>query len=166
MRAGDRSDLTSFPLVGWVASLPGVERRLGAGARVAGVGCGAGQALIELAHAYPRSTFHGFDADPAMIDTARVASAEAGVSDRVTFEVAPPARFPGAGYDLIYAVGTPEGHDAALLLADRIRRAVVAGGTWLLCDPGAGHAPGRAPVGAGGPPERPARLTDRSTARG
>ena len=138
MHPSDRhDDLTSFPVIEWVASMPGMQRRLRAGARVADVGCGAGQSLIRLARAHPTSTFHGFDPDPAMIETARVASAEAGVSDRVTFEVAAAAHFPGSGYDLICAVGALEGHNAHNL-ARRIRRAVAAGGTWLLCDPGEG----------------------------
>jgi hypothetical protein len=41
--------------------LDGVVGKLQSGAKVADVGCGSGVALIEMAKAYPRSTFHGFD---------------------------------------------------------------------------------------------------------
>ena len=39
----------------------GIVPKLQAGAKVADVGCGAGVALIEMAKAYPRSEFHGYD---------------------------------------------------------------------------------------------------------
>src|SRR5580704_11328800 len=41
--------------------LDGVVDKLQAGAKVADVGCGSGVALIEMAKAYPRSNFHGYD---------------------------------------------------------------------------------------------------------
>ena len=41
--------------------VPGVVERLEAGIRVADVGCGAGVALLEMAKAFPRSEFHGYD---------------------------------------------------------------------------------------------------------
>ena len=42
-------------------ALDGVVAKLDAGAKVADVGCGAGVALIEMAKAYPRSQFHGYE---------------------------------------------------------------------------------------------------------
>ena len=47
--------------------LDGVVAKLEAGAKVADIGCGSGVALIEMAKAYPRSHFHGYDIaqDPA-----------------------------------------------------------------------------------------------------
>src|SRR5215470_5245203 len=41
-------------------ALDGVTAKLGAGATVADVGCGAGVALLEMAKAYPQSRFHGY----------------------------------------------------------------------------------------------------------
>src|SRR5216684_6367276 len=41
--------------------LDGVVGKLQSGAKVADVGCGSGVALIEMAKAYPRSSFHGYD---------------------------------------------------------------------------------------------------------
>lgn len=85
----------------WVPALDGVDARLRSGATVADVGCGYGTALIALAEAYPRSRFFGFDYHDGSVAQARKSAAAAGVADRVTFEVADAASFPGAGYDLV-----------------------------------------------------------------
>jgi len=84
-----------------LAALAGVRRRLVAGVRVADVRCGEGEALVELARAFPASSFHGFDPDAERIGRARRAAATAGVSDRVTFEIAPAGAIAGEGYDVV-----------------------------------------------------------------
>jgi hypothetical protein len=85
----------------WIPALHDLEDRLHAGARVADVGCGYGAPLLLLAQAFPASTFTGFDTHPGSVDAARQAAAEAGVSDRVRFEVAGCEEFGGGDYDLI-----------------------------------------------------------------
>jgi SAM-dependent methyltransferase len=65
----------------------GLVERLQAGARCADVGCGSGLALIELARAFPRSTFVGFDSFDGQIERARRHAEEAGLSDRLRFEL-------------------------------------------------------------------------------
>lgn len=57
--------------------------------------------MIELAQSFPASTFSGFDPQAEAIEAARTAAARAGVSDRVTFEVARAEAFGGSGYDLV-----------------------------------------------------------------
>jgi predicted RNA methylase len=63
----------------------------GAGAfrrtRVADVGCGHGASTL-LADAYPSSEIVGFDAHDGSIQAARKRAADAGLTDRVSFEVA------------------------------------------------------------------------------
>ena len=122
----------------WIPALDGVEARLQAGAQVADVGCGHGASTIIMAKAYPRSTFVGFDYHQRSIDWARKAASDAGVSDRVRFEVAPADSFGGDGYDLVatfdcfHDMGDPAG------AATHIRRALADDGTWLLVEPAAG----------------------------
>src|SRR5262249_50312292 len=55
----------------WLPLVPDAEARLRAGARVADVGCGTGQALIALARAFPAITGTGYDTHPPVIDQAR-----------------------------------------------------------------------------------------------
>ena len=85
----------------WIPALDGVEDKLKAGARVADVGCGHGASTIIMAKAYPASKFHGFDNHKPSIERAREAAREAGVADRVSFEVAPASEIPEGPYDLI-----------------------------------------------------------------
>ena len=84
----------------WIPSLEGMEGTLVAGGRAADIGCGYDAALILLAKAYPASTFVGFDYHAGSIEAARNAAVEAGVSDRVTFDVAGAEEFGGEDYDL------------------------------------------------------------------
>jgi len=101
----------------WIPSLTGVEEKLKAGAKVADIGCGHGSSTIIMAQAYPNSRFWGFDNHEGSISTARERAKDAGVSDRVTFEVANASDFPKVegGYDLIaffdclHDMGDPSG---------------------------------------------------------
>ncbi len=45
----------------WIPAMPGVQKKLEDGARVADVGCGRGRALIKLAQAFPNSRYVGYD---------------------------------------------------------------------------------------------------------
>jgi SAM-dependent methyltransferase len=85
----------------WIPSLTGVADKLDAGGRAADVGCGHGASTIIMGQAYPRSTFVGYDYHQPSVDVARKRAAEAGVSDRVTFEAAGAKDYAGTGFDLI-----------------------------------------------------------------
>jgi SAM-dependent methyltransferase len=121
-------------LASWIPALDDVAARLEEGARVADVGCGSGVATILLAQANPRSSFWGFDTHDVAIARARKAAAQAGLSDRLTFEVASAAAFPGR-FDLVCFL------DALHDLADPVgalvyaRRALTDGGTVLVVEP-------------------------------
>jgi SAM-dependent methyltransferase len=123
----------------WIPALEGVEAKLKAGAKVADIGCGHGASTIIMAKAYPNSEFWGFDNHEESIKHARQAAEEAGVSDRVHFEVASAQTLPNKEYDLVtffdclHDMGDPVGacrHAAEVLKDD---------GTALIVEPMAGN---------------------------
>jgi len=118
----------------WIPALEGVEDKLSSGARVADLGCGHGVPLILLARAYPASTFVGFDCHAGSIETARRVAAEAGVSDRVTFEVAGADDF-GGDYDLICVFNALHEWGDPVRAARHIRAALAPDGTWMFTEP-------------------------------
>lgn len=71
----------------WVPQIPGLKEKLESAAKVAELACGTGIAAIELAKAFPNITIDGYDLDETSIAAARKNAAEAGVADRVTFQV-------------------------------------------------------------------------------
>ncbi len=119
----------------WLPALEGVEARLKAGARVADVGCGHGASTIIMAEAHPSSTFVGFDYHEPSVQHARKAAREAGLGDRVSFEVARAQDFPGTDYDLVamfdclHDMGDPAG------AAAHVRSSLKPDGTWLIVEP-------------------------------
>jgi SAM-dependent methyltransferase len=119
----------------WIPALDGAEEKLQRGAKVADVGCGHGASTVILAQAYPRSSFVGFDYHGPSVEAARRRADEAGVADRVQFEVAPAKEYPGSGYDLVatfdclHDMGDPVG------AAAHVRASLDADGTWLLVEP-------------------------------
>ncbi len=133
-RPGYNANLTTS----WIPALDGVEAKLRAGATVADVGCGHGASTIVMAQAYPRSRFVGFDYHGPSIERARALAAEAGVGERVRFDVARAQDYPGDGYDLVaffdclHDMGDPVG------AARNVRRSLAPDGTWLLVEPMAG----------------------------
>jgi SAM-dependent methyltransferase len=85
----------------WLPALDGVVGRLEAGITVADVGCGHGHSTVLMAQAFQRSRFHGFDVHAESIEEARRAAAEAGVADRVIFDVARASDYPDGNYGLV-----------------------------------------------------------------
>ncbi len=122
----------------WLPALDGVVDKLERGAAVADVGCGHGASTILMAQAFPNSAFVGYDYHGGSIQTARERAREAGVGDRVRFEVAPAAAYSGAGYDLVtmfdclHDMGDPVG------AARHVRGTLAPGGTWMIVEPNAG----------------------------
>jgi Methyltransferase domain len=91
-----RSGYTAHLVAEWLPALDGVTAKLTAGATVADVGCGHGASTILMAQAYPRSRFVGSDYHRESIDIARTRAADAGVADRVRFEVAEASTYTAA----------------------------------------------------------------------
>ena len=124
----------------WIPALDGVEEKVRSGARVADVGCGHGASTLLMAQAYPRSTFVGFDYHQGSIESARRRAADAGLADRVRFEVASAKDFPGSDYDLVaffdslHDMGDPVG------AASHVRESLGTDGTWMIVEPRAGDS--------------------------
>jgi SAM-dependent methyltransferase len=133
-RPGYNANLVSS----WLPALEGVVEKLERGARVADIGCGHGASTILMAKTYPNSTFIGSDYHGGSIETARQRADEAGVGDRVTFEVAPAAGYSGKGYDFVtmfdclHDMGDPAG------AARHVHDTLAADGTWMIVEPAAG----------------------------
>ena len=94
----------------WINHIPDLAEKLAGGGevRIAEIGSGEGWAAIGIAKAWPNARVDGFDLDDASVAKARKLAAEAGVADRVSFEVADVtgdlASVPGAGnYDAVFA---------------------------------------------------------------
>lgn len=126
-------------LVGaWIPSLEGVEERLKSGGRVADVGCGLGASTILMAKSYPKSEFVGFDYHEKSLESARQRAKDAGVGDRIRFEVAKAKDYPGHDYDFVtffdclHDMGDPVGASA------HVRGSLKKDGTWMIVEPNAG----------------------------
>jgi SAM-dependent methyltransferase len=122
----------------WIPALDGVEAKLRAGASVADIGCGHGASTILMAEAFPASRFTGFDYHEGSIEQARERAQAAGLADRVRFDTAPAAAYPGTGYDLVttfdclHDMGDPVG------AARHVHDSLAPDGTWLIVEPFAG----------------------------
>ncbi len=119
----------------WIPALEGVEAKLKAGAKVADVGCGYGGSTILMGKAFPKSSIVGFDYHAPSVEHARKVATQAGVADRVHFEVAPAKQYPGTDYDLVtcfdclHDMGDPVG------AAAHVRSTLNADGTWMIVEP-------------------------------
>jgi SAM-dependent methyltransferase len=119
----------------WIPALDGVEEKLRAGARVADVGCGHGSSTLLLAAAYPASQIVGFDYHASSVEQARKRAVDAGLADRVSFEVASAADFPGDGYDLVAIFDALHDMPDPLTAARHVRETLADDGTFLLVEP-------------------------------
>ncbi len=119
----------------WIPALDGVEEKLRNGATVADIGCGLGASTILLAQQYPNSRFTASDYHEESIELARKRAGDAGVADRVNFEVASAASFSGSGYDLAATFDCLHDMGDPLAAAKHVRQALKPDGTWLVVEP-------------------------------
>jgi 2-polyprenyl-3-methyl-5-hydroxy-6-metoxy-1,4-benzoquinol methylase len=122
----------------WIPALHGVHAKLKEGGRVADVGCGLGASTILMAKSYPNSEFMGFDYHDKSIETAKQRAKDAGISDRIHFEVASAKSYPGKDYDFVtffdclHDMGDPAGASA------HVHSTLKKDGTWMIVEPFAG----------------------------
>lgn len=119
----------------WIPALDGVGARLERGARVADLGCGHGASTVLMAQAFPASTFVGSDYHRASIEAARQRADEAGVADRVRFDVAGAQSIDEHDLDLVttfdclHDMGDPVG------AARHVRETLRPDGAWMIVEP-------------------------------
>jgi 2-polyprenyl-3-methyl-5-hydroxy-6-metoxy-1,4-benzoquinol methylase len=121
--------------------IPDVHARLMARppARVADFGCGVGWAGIAIAKAYPNVVVRGFDVDEAGLALAHKNAAEAGVADRVTFEVADITDPSFAGrYDLVVAIEVIHDLPKPVEALATMKRILAPGGAAIVYEPKGG----------------------------
>lgn len=118
-------------------ALDGVEQRLQQGAEVGDVGCGHGASTIAMARACPASRYHGYDYHAPSVAAASK-PAEAGVGDRVGFEVADADALPRGGFDLVCLFDCLHDMGDPIRVASHLRERLADDGTVLLVEPMAG----------------------------
>jgi SAM-dependent methyltransferase len=119
----------------WLPALDGVVEKLKRGAGVADVGCGHGISTRLMAEAFPNSRFSGFDYHPGSIEAARQTVKDAGLGDRVRFDVHSAKTYPAGNYDLVcffdclHDMGDPVG------AIKHVRETMADDGTCMLVEP-------------------------------
>lgn len=119
-------------------SLPAVDAALRAGGRVADVGCGMGWSSIGVARAYPEARVDGYDIDEPSIEQAGRNAIEAGVADRVHFQVGDVGELGGPDrtgvYDLVMALECVHDLPDPVAVLAAMRRMARPDGTVLVVD--------------------------------
>lgn len=134
----------------YLPSIPDVHARLQADppARVVDVACGVGWASISIARAYPKVRIDGFDPDKRSVEIARGLAEEAGVDDRVRFEVRDGASIGTEGpYDLAIVIESIHDLSKPVEVLAGIRQSLSPDGTLIVADEKVGEsftAPGDA----------------------
>ena len=132
-RNGYRAHLTQT----WIPSLNGIQERLVDGGHVADVGCGHGASAILMSQAFPKSTFVGIDYHESSIAVARERAKQAGVSDRIRFEVATPRVLASSKekFDLVCFMDSLHDMGDPLEAVSASRQAMARGGAMMLVEP-------------------------------
>ena len=130
-RPGYHANLTTS----WIPALDGVEDVLRSGGTVADVGCGLGASSVLIAQAYPDVQVTGSDYHDGSVELARKRAADAGVADRVAFQVASAQTFGGTGFDLVTSFDCLHDMGDPLTAARHVRQALAPDGTWMIVEP-------------------------------
>lgn len=113
---------------------PGLTRKLEMGIDVLDVGCGSGRAMVQLAEAFPRSRFTGYDFSEEAIERAQGTAAEKGLSN-IRFEVRDVTILPeDERYDLITTFDAVHDQAKPAQVLSAIRAALRPEGLYLMQD--------------------------------
>jgi len=130
-RPGYNANLVSA----WLPALDGVVGKLERGGLVADVGCGHGASTILMAQHFPNSVFVGSDYHAGSIETASRRAQEAGVADRVRFEIAPASGYSGGEYDLVTMFDCLHDMGDPVAAARHVHGTLKPDGTWMIVEP-------------------------------
>jgi SAM-dependent methyltransferase len=137
MDAASRSLFDELLVDQWLALVPAVRDRLGAGARVADVGCGTGHSTVVLAAAFPASTVLGIDIAEDAIARASAEAGAVGVTN-ARFEVADAARFSASEpFDVVFSFDAIHDQVDPRAAVERIFEALAPGGAYVMVEPAA-----------------------------
>lgn len=121
----------------WLGVVPGLTERLEQGAKIADIGCGAGQSTVAMGKAFPRSKIVGIDYDKRSIERANKLAANNGVNN-IDFVAAPADAVSEHGkfdlicsFDCIHDMVDPKGTLKA------IRTALADDGVYVWSEPNA-----------------------------
>lgn len=128
----NRRPLDELLVDAWLPLAPGLVERLGAGVRVADVGCGTGHALAVLGAAFPASEFVGYDLSA---DAVARAQEEAAALPNVTFEVADvSALAPEHPFEVVFAIDAVHDQADPTAVLRSVHGALAPGGTFVMID--------------------------------
>jgi 2-polyprenyl-3-methyl-5-hydroxy-6-metoxy-1,4-benzoquinol methylase len=120
---------------------PGLLAALADGIEVLDVGCGRGRALAQMAAAFPRSRFHGFDLSEDAVVEGNAQAAAAGLGN-LRLAVRDVAAMDEAGrFDLVTAFDAIHDQAQPAAVLARIHAALKPGGVFLMQDIGASRDP-------------------------
>jgi ubiquinone/menaquinone biosynthesis C-methylase UbiE len=138
-RNGYRAHLTQT----WIPCLGGVQEKLVDGGLVADLGCGHGASAILMAQAFPNSKFVGIDYHESSIIVARERAKQAGVADRVRFEVAAAETLVNSKekFDLVCFMDSLHDMGDPLEAVSASREAMASDGALMLVEPFAKDRP-------------------------
>lgn len=124
----------AFLLPTVLPSVDGLVERLRAGIRVADIGCGTGSAILQMAEAFPASTFTGYDISQFALERAQERLAERGLANVAFHDPRLSALPTDHSVDLITTFDCIHDmtHPQAMIAA--IREAIAPDGVWLLVD--------------------------------
>lgn len=118
----------------WLPLMPDVQAKLERGASVCDVGCGQGRALVRLAEAFPKSRFVGYDIFEPAVRAARRKAEDAGVGDRVRFEVLDATRGIPDRHDLVTTFDVLHDSTDPSAILREIHRALEPDGRYICVD--------------------------------
>ncbi len=117
-----------------VPALDGVIAKLEQGATVADVGCGGGIALVTLAEAFPKSTFHAYDPSSHAIERVREKVKQKALRNVQTFVAGGEALPTAPTYDFLITFDCIHDMTRPAEVITAIRRSLKPDGTWLIKD--------------------------------